>query len=304
MAPSANRRSGNSRRAQYTTFFGYIAGGVGAALGAILVVISINNPGFMAGLRGFGSEAVAPASRPVAAAKTESHGLFEVITGYIAAGSQNARLKQQLAHARARLITADAQAEENRRLKALLGLMQATPRPLTTARLIGSTMSSTRRMATLDAGSRDGVIVGMPVRSPAGLVGRVLEVAPTTSRVLLITDAESVVPVRRAYDGLPAYAQGRADGTVQIRLISLGVNPLKPGDTFVTSGSGGLYRPGTPIGVVWRITNDGAIARILSDPANSDYVIVEQAWLAETTGKTTAPPASPDAPSAAGASAQ
>ena len=63
----------------------------------------------------------------------------------------------------------------------------------------------------------------------------------TSSRVLLLTDSESVVPVRRAKDDVVAFAEGRADGSLRLRLINLGVNPIKVGDVFVTSGSGGLY---------------------------------------------------------------
>ena len=123
----------------------------------------------------------------------------------------------------------------------------------------------------------------MPVRTPLGLVGRVLEVGHATSRVLLVTDSESVVPVRRASDSIPGFAQGRADGTLQIKLISLGINPLKRGDAFVTSGTGGLYRPGTPIAIVESLTRDGAIARLLSDPAASEFVAVEPIWTAAPT---------------------
>jgi rod shape-determining protein MreC len=62
-------------------------------------------------------------------------------------------------------------------------------------------------------------------------------------------------------------------------LVNLGVNPLKRGDAFVTSGSGGLYRPGTAIAVVTRITTDGAIARPLSDPGATEFVVVEPEWV-------------------------
>lgn len=288
MAPPANRRPGYSRRAQYSTFFGYIAGGVGAALGVALLLISIRNPDFLSTLRGLGADAAAPASRSIDHGKAQGETAFEILAGYFAAGSQNARLKRELAEAKVRLIAAQAQAEENRRLKGLLGLMQETPKPVLATRLIGSTAASTRRFATLDAGTTQGIDVGMPVRSPRGLVGRVLEVSRTTARVLLITDTESVVPIRRAADGVPAFAQGRADGTLQIRLINLGINPLKRGDTFVTSGSGGLYRPGTPIAVVRSVTSDGAIAQPISDPAANDYVAVDPVWSAATAGE--APP--------------
>ena len=125
----------------------------------------------------------------------------------------------------------------------------------------------------------------MPVVSPLGLVGRIVEVGQVSARVLLLTDTESVVPVRRASDGIPAFVTGRADGTVQLRLLTLAMNPLRVGDAFVASGSGGLYWPGTPIAVVASLTHDGAIARVLADPATSEMVVVQPEWnpVADTT---------------------
>lgn len=278
MAPSSNRRSSSSRRAQYTTFIGYLVGGAGAIVGGALLIISIFNPGFMSTLRGIGTDAVAPASRLVADGKADSRGVVEAVSGYFAAGRKNAQMKREIERAKVRLVEAAAIEEENNRLKALLKLMDENPKPIAATRLIGSTSASTRRFATVGVGARDGVTVGMPVRSPLGLVGRVLEVSDSTARVMLITDSESVVPVRRAKDGVAGFAQGRGDGTVQIRLINLGINPLKRGDTFVTSGSGGLYKPNTPIAIVASVTSDGAIAHLISDPANNDYVIVEPMW--------------------------
>ena len=93
--------------------------------------------------------------------------------------------------------------------------------------------------------------------------------------MLLITDSESTVPVRRASDGVQAYATGTGTGTLKIRLSTTGINPFKPGDAIVTSGSGGLFRPGKAVAVVVSLTPDGAIARPLSDPAMTEYVVVE-----------------------------
>lgn len=281
MAPSANRRSGHSRRAQYSTFFGYIAGVVGALVGAIVLAVSIFDPTAFAALRGAASDASVPAGQATAGGRANGQDFFATIGGYFAAGSQNAALRRELDEAKVRLVEAEAVRTENERLKALLGLAQEDPRPIAMTRLTGSTSSSTRRFATIAAGSSKGVAVGMPVRSPLGLVGRVLEVGAASSRVLLITDSESVVPVRRANDGLPGFAQGRSDGTLQIRLINLGVNPLKPRDVFVTSGAGGLYRPGTAVAMVTKVTRDGAIARMLSDPTASEFVSVEPVFAPE-----------------------
>ncbi|MGE3692900.1 MAG: rod shape-determining protein MreC [Novosphingobium sp.] len=280
MAPP-NRRSGFSRRAQYNTFFAYVAAVIGGVLGAGLLIVSIVDPSTFSRLRNLGNDATAPVARAGAGVRSSGKGLFETIGGYFAAGSQNADLRRELDAAKVKLIEAQALAEENRRLKALLQLSQENPKPVAMARLIGSTSSSTRRIAVISAGTRDGVAAGMPVRSSLGLVGRVLEVGYSTARVLLITDADSIVPVRRAGDGVPAFAQGRADGTVQVKLVNLGVNPLKLGDTFVTSGSGGLYRPGIAIGIVQSLLRDGAIVRLTSNPAATDYVAVEQVWTPE-----------------------
>ena len=235
-----------------------------------------------------GSDASETPAGLAAAGRANGYGLIEGIGAYFDAARQNARLKRELAAAKVRLVESDARAEENRRLKALLQLRETDPEPVIFARLIGSSAASSRRFATLSAGASDGILVGMPVRAPAGVVGRVLETGSSTSRVLLITDGESLVPVRRASDGLPGFAQGRADGTVQIRLISLGINPLKRGDAFVTSGSGGLYPPGMPIAIAQTLTRDGAIARILADPAASDYVAVQPAWAPQAASAGTA----------------
>ncbi|MCK9540466.1 MAG: rod shape-determining protein MreC [Novosphingobium sp.] len=278
MAPSANRHSGFSRKAQYSTFFAYLAAIVGALVGLGLLIVSISNAGAFADARAVANDAAAPGGNAVADARSGGQSVFASIAGYFRAGSQNARLARELAEAKTRLVEAEGIAEENERLKALLALNDSDRKPVTFTRMTASTASSTRRFATIGVGASNGVQVGMPVRSPLGLLGRVLEVGNASSLVLLVTDSQSVVPARRATDGVPAFVQGRGDGTVQIRLINLGINPLKKGDVFVTSGSGGLYRPNMAICMVTALTRDGAIARVLSDPAVTDYVAVEGVW--------------------------
>ncbi|MCH2487815.1 MAG: rod shape-determining protein MreC [Erythrobacter sp.] len=274
MAPTGQRRSSFSRRAQYSLFTGYIAAGAGALVGAILLGLSLWQPQFLSGLRGEANDAVAPATRTVATGRTESKSLYESIRGYLRAGSQNAALKREMEIARIRLKEAQAVEQENRRLKSLLSLQDTETVPVATARLIGATSASTRRFAYLGAGADDGVKVGMPVRSPRGVVGRILETGDRSSRVLLLTDSESVLPVRRAQDEVVAFAEGRGDGLIRIRLINLGINPIEKGDLFVTSGAGGYYQPGIAVAIATEITDDGALARIVTDPAAADFVSV------------------------------
>ena len=288
MAPSAQRRSSYSKRAQLSQFTGYIVAGIGALVGAILLGLSLWHPALFSGVRGTAHDATSPATKTVAEVRTESRGLIANIKGYLRAGSQNAALKREVELARIRLKEADAVRQENARLKSLLKIVNSDADPVAVARLVGSTASSTRRFAYVGAGRDQGVAVGMPVVSPRGVVGRILETGKDSARVLLLTDSESVLPVRRAKDDIVAFAEGRGDGLLRINLINLGINPLKKGDVFVTSGAGGYYQPGTAVAIVTEKTSDGALARIISDPAAADFVAImpifepEAAVVAET----------------------
>ncbi len=275
MVAPVGRRPGHNRRAQYGTFFGYMLALGGLGIGVILLIVSLGDDGAFAGARSAATGLTRPAAELAADTRSESQGLLATISGYFTRGSRVAKLEREVAEARVRLAEQAALKEENGRLKAVLSLTEGEAKPVAITRLIGSTSSSTRRFATIGAGSKQGVRPGMTVRSPLGLVGRVLEVGSTTSRVLLITDSESTVPVRRATDGVQGYAVGRADGTLQIKLATTGLNPFKKGDAIVTSGSGGLFRPGEAVAVVVALTVDGAIARPLSDPGMTEFVVVE-----------------------------
>lgn len=278
MVAPTGRRPDHSRRAQYGNFFRYLAALAGIAVGAILLIASLRNEGAFAGARTAASDVTVAPAAAGAATRSQGLGLWATIQGYFIWGNRVARLEREVAEARVRLAEQAALREENGRLKALLHLSESDPKPVAVARLIGSSSSSSRRFATLSVGSTSGVQPGMAVRSPLGLVGRVIEVGRGSARVLLITDGESTLPVRRASDGLQAYATGRADGTLQIRMSTTGINPFHPGDAIVTSGSGGVFRPNVAVAVVAGLTTDGAIARPLADPGLTEFVTVEPVY--------------------------
>lgn len=275
MAPPSSRRSGFSKKAQYSLFTGYLLAGAGALLGLGLLGLSLWQPDAFAPMRGVASDVVAPAGSAGAAAREQSHGVWASITGYFNAGRQNAALREEMEIARIRLAEADAVNAENRRLKGLLGLSETAAKPVAVARLVGSTAASTRRHAYLNAGANQKVAAGMPVISERGVIGRVLETGRNSARILLLSDSESVLPVRRAKDEVIAFAEGRGDGLLRIRLVNLGINPLKEGDLMVTSGAGGYYRPGVAVAVISTITPDGGIARLVAEPSATNFVAVE-----------------------------
>ena len=282
MAPPINRRPGFSKRAQYSIFASYLLGILGAILGLLLLLVSFIDPLGFSALRTIGAEAIAPVSKTLSDIGGATGNAEGEISAYFNAASKNAAMRRELEQNRIEILEARALKQENERLKRLLKLDEDVPDSIAMARLISSTASSSRRIATLGVGSNSGLEPGQPVRSPEGLVGRILETGPTTARVLLVSDGKNVTPVQRASDSLPAFATGRGDGTVDIQPINIGTNPFKGGDLLITSGSGGLYSPGIPVAVVIRKTETGAIGRVLANPAKVSHAIVQPIFQAET----------------------
>jgi rod shape-determining protein MreC len=281
MARSSSRNSGFSRKAQFSLFTGYLAAFLGAVIGLALLIVSIWQPQSFAGLRGLANDATRPAGQGTAVVRDEGQGFFESVQGYLEAGSQNSKLKQELEVARIRLKESDDVAQENAQLRGLLGLQELEQPPIVTTRLIGSSSTSARRFAYMAAGRNQGVGNGMPVRSERGIVGRVLETSRNTARVLLLTDSASALPVRRSTDNVVALARGRGDGLLQIRLINLGLNPLEVGDLLVTSGTGGYFQPGVAVAIVQELNDEGALARLVADPVSTNFVAVTPIWQPE-----------------------
>jgi rod shape-determining protein MreC len=281
MAPPPHRRPGFSRRAQYGLFATYVVAIAGTVVAALLLTISVVDPTGFSRLRTLGTEITAPVARVLSKARQSTQAVTHSISAYINAASKNETLEKELKASRNALIEVRALRVENDRLRSLLNLSDGDMQQVAVGRLISSTASSTRRVATLSIGRNFGVERAQPVRGPAGLIGRVIETGPTTARVLLVTDSENLVPVMRASDGLPAFSAGLGNGLVLIKPLNLGENPFKVGDIIITSGNGGLYGANIPFARVIRQTSDGALGLPFADPANTPYAIVMKPYLEE-----------------------
>lgn len=281
MAPPPHRRPGFSRKAQYSLFVTYVVAIAGTIVAALLLTISVVDPTGFSALRAFGSEVTAPVARVINDARQSTQAITHNVSAYIDAASKNVALEKELKAHRSALIEARALHLENARLRSLLKIADEDAQQVAVGRLISSTASSTRRVATLSIGRNFGVERAQPVRGPAGLIGRVIETGPTTARVLLVTDSENLVPVMRASDGLPAFSSGLGNGLVLIKPLNLGESPFKVGDIIITSGNGGLYRANIPFARVIRKTSDGALGLPFADPANTPYAVVMKPYLGE-----------------------
>jgi len=290
----ATARPGWSRRAQYGLFFSFLAVIAGIVIGLILLVVSIVSPKTFDGIRGVALDVTGPVASALHEVSATAEGLVTGADDYWDAARQNAELKRERKVMLQRMVEARAIAQENQQLRATLQLRQHARDAVATGRIVGSSFNSPRRFAILSAGARDGIRESMPVRSADGLVGRIIDVGQLASRVLLISDRTSIVPARLLRGGIPVIAQGRGDGTVEVRPLEVGRNPFKPGDLIITSGTGGLYPPRVPVARVVMLKDDGAIALPLADPATTSFAIVEppyepEAIAAENEPEATAP---------------
>ena len=297
MVRPAHRRPGQSRKAQYSLFVAYVIAVTGAVAGLLLAILSVVDPVGFAQLRVASHEVTAPIARVSRSVIGSISGIDDTVGAYVSAGSQNRRLRKELTETRRELVATGSLQEENRQLKALLKLQETDKTALANGYLLTSTSTSSKRIALLSIGRNLGVAAGQPVRGADGLIGRILSAGPSVSQVLLLTDVDNIVPVRRARDGLPALANGRGNGDLDIRTLNIANNPFKPGDILVTSGTGGLYPPNIPVAIVVRRQDDGALARPLADPAKVDAVSVLRPYTPDNIEAQGRPgPATPAAP--------
>lgn len=279
MAPPSPRRPGFSRRAQYGIFASYVIAVAGAVFALLLVLTARFDPNGHSALQSILSDLTSPVSSAARSAISGVGSVGDSIGAYIDAASKNAAMERELAASRKKLIEADVLRQENRRLRQLLAISSAEIQPVARAALVSSTGASSRRYATLSAGASNGVSNGQPVVGPEGLVGRVVSAGQISSRVLLIVDGGNVTPVKRASDGAPALAIGTGDGRLILRPLTSDAQ-FKPGDIFVTSGSGGIYRPGIPVARAIDRGREGTKARPMADPSRLDFAVVEPVYQA------------------------
>ena len=290
----ATARPGWSRRAQYGLFFGLLAVIAGIVVGLVLLAMSLVAPKTFESIRGAALDITGPVSSALHEVNATANGLVGGAGNYWDAARQNADLKRENKAMLQRMVEAKAIVLENRQLKATLQLRERSENVIAVGRVVGSSFNSPRRFAILSVGSKDGVQIGMPVRSPDGLVGRVIDAGMLASRVLLVSDRANIVPARLLRGGIPVIAQGRGDGTIDVRPLEVGRNPFKRGDIIITSGTGGLYPPLVPIARVVKLDDDGAVALPLADPANTSFAIIEPAFEPAAVAAEEAP--SPDSP--------
>ena len=207
-------------------------------------------------MRGVVSTVLTPVTFAGGAASAGESAAVEALQNASADDATLAQLREENAQLRAAVIEMEEYRLEATRLEGLLDLQDKYELTMVTGRIIGVEPDPWNYVVTVNVGARNGIEPGLPVIGPAGLLGQVIEVAPTTCDVRVITDPQS---------GVSAYIQGtRSTGVVRgsleglLYLTDVDVDvAVNQGDVIVTSGLGGTYVSGLPIGTVANVDVSG-----------------------------------------------
>ena len=233
-------------------------------LSAVLILLD-HRGDWLAQLRGHASVAMQPVWWLAGLPSRLGEGLRDDAATRARLAEENRQLRNELLLGAARQARLQVEAEENARLRGLLGAAERGGLDVQLAPILDVDLDPTRQRLMLNAGTRAGVRRGQAVIDAGGLVGQVIEATPTTAVVLLLTDPDHAVPVAVARTGvrLIAYGTGRSD-LLELRNVPLS-SDVRAGDVLITSGLGGRFPPGFPVGTIAALRPDDSRAFLVGD---------------------------------------
>jgi len=215
------------------------------------------------------SPALEAIARPVAYANRVIADLKE----FASLREENARLHEENSRLLAWQTAARRLENENDRLRELAQFREGPEASFITARIVGDSVSAYVRGALLNVGGKAGVTPGQAVLTGEGLAGRVAEVGDNSARVLFVTDVNSRLPILVERTRERAILAG--DNSPQMRLSLLqGVAGVQHGDRIVTSGDGGSFPVGIPVGEVVQSSEGHIRVRPFADFSRLEFVRV------------------------------
>ena len=225
--------------------------------------------------RGEFSEAVRPVGSALAAPMRGLGSLGDQISGYFFAVSENHKLRARIKELEHTRDDAVALKNVNTRYEQLLQLRTEPAVPMVTARAVTDARGPFSNARLIDAGRERDVHVGYPVLSDHGVVGRVIGVGRGVSRVLLLTDVDSRLPVLVDRTSARAILTGDGGGAPRLEYLR-GHEPIQQGDVILSSGDGGMFPRGLPVGVAAKDIKGGWRVRLYAEAQDVDYVRVLQ----------------------------
>jgi rod shape-determining protein MreC len=238
----------------------------------------------------FASPALETIARPVAYANRVIADLKE----FASLREENARLREENSRLLSWQTAARRLENENDRLRELAQFREGPEASFITARVVGDSVSAYVRGALLNVGTKAGVAPGQAVLTGEGLAGRVAEVGDNSARVLFVTDVNSRLPVQVERTREKAILAGDNSPALRLNLLQ-GVAGVQSGDRIVTSGDGGSFPVGIPVGEVVQSSEGHIRVRPYADFSRLEFVRVVNYGVTGlvTTGPATSPAGAP-----------
>lgn len=228
---------------------GHLSSFIFAMLAIVALVFSSLNPAGVSMMRTAISDGLAPVFSLISVPSQNAVGLVKDLTGLTNLQAENTRLSKENAKLREWYQTALRLDNENKSLRDLLHLKVQSRHSYITARVLTDSGNTFVKNILVTAGAVDGVDKTQAVLSGDGVVGRIIESGNRTSRVLLITDINSRLPVIVEGSQQQAILAGRNDEPPVLLHIPAD-QALENNARVVTSGLGGIFPPGLPVGRV------------------------------------------------------
>lgn len=224
---------------------------IGAGVMAALILFSLNVPGHREANvieRGVMS-VLAPVLKPVNAVSGLVEDVWDSYINLVGVRKENLRLHDEIRALNGRIGEGVEAVLENKRLERLLDMKESIRPPSLAATVVGEDVSSWFRTLIIDRGSSSGIREGMAVVAADGVVGQVVKVAAASSRVLLLTDHSSGIAATIQRSRARGVVKGKGEGLCTLEFTTR-EEDVKVGDQVVTSGIGGVFLKGLPIGEV------------------------------------------------------
>ena len=214
---------------------------------------------------------VTPVGTVLAAPVRWTGNVVDYVRGYFFAISENRRLKAELQEMQGWRDDALALKNINARYEEMLGIRTDPPIDMVTGVAITDARGPFARARLLNIGNGKGVRIGNPVLSEHGLVGRIVGTSPVHSRMLLLTDVSSRIPVLVERTDARAILTGDGSGNPRLDYVR-GPDAVRDGDRILSSGDGGGFPRGLPVGVAAKGLDGTWRVKLFSDRAAIDYV--------------------------------
>ncbi len=230
---------------------------------AIILIVLDNQGGWLSRLRAQAGVAVQPVWALAGLPGRLGASVRDNAASHNQLVAENRELRNQLLLANARLTRLQTAALDNAQLRELLNVAERSGLDVQLAPILDIDLDPVKQRLVLDAGSREGVRAGQAVIDAGGLMGQVIAVTPLHSTVLLLTDPDHAVPVTVARNGVRLIAYGRGD-RLELRDIPLSAG-VEVGDEIVTSGLGGRFPAGFPVGKILELRPDDTHAFLVGE---------------------------------------